>query len=313
MCSTCNQWQRSMRIWSIVHCWTVNTAGYIVGRHMTDSFQDPTLAFPALQGPQHRTTLVKGDNGKWQILELNEPLRLLVSLDAKFHELQGNRSTITLITPGEKDPYIMGFKFEEDGPMELQAEHHDDDGENVLLAPEDDVQGVGDVAQPADVPAQELGGGRIVVQPQRDDQIEVNGETLTAESSLANLRAACRTYGISTSGSKSKVFRKLVEHQKGLQMEAVFHASRDAMDSEVRIPRAPTLAEPPDESVQAQHRLTHCLISRGVQLVSVTVHELTSTTEMGHRWKAVFQWCRLTFSTQRLVMKQSKMRTLWLQ
>ena len=64
-----------------------------------------------------------------------------------------------------------------------------------------------------------------MVQPQRDDQVEVNGEILTAESSLANLRAACRTYGISTSGSKTKVFRKLVEHQKGLHMEAVFHAS----------------------------------------------------------------------------------------
>ena len=87
--------------------------------------------------------LVKGDNGRWQILELNEPLRLLVSLDAKFQDLQGNRSTITLVTPGEKDPYMMGFKFEDDGPMELQAEHHDDYGENVLFAPEDDVQVVG--------------------------------------------------------------------------------------------------------------------------------------------------------------------------
>ena len=179
---------------------------------MADSFQDPTLAFPALQGPQHRITLVKGDNGKWQILELNEPLRLLVSpvsLDAKFHDLQGNRSTITLVTPGEKDPAMMGFKFEEDGPMELQGEHHEDDGENVLLAPEDGVQGVGDVAQPDDVAGQELGGGRIVVQPQRDDQIEVNGETLTAESSLANLRAACRTYGIFNLRKQEQGFQKV--------------------------------------------------------------------------------------------------------
>ena len=146
-CKSSKAGMRSRRLWWL---WvnssvggTVNTARYIVGRHITDSFQDPTLAFPALQGPQHRTTLVKGDNGKWQILELNEPLRLLVSLDAKFHDLQGNRSTITLVTPGEKDPYMMGFKFEDDGPMELQAEHHDDDGENVLFAPEDDVQVVG--------------------------------------------------------------------------------------------------------------------------------------------------------------------------
>ena len=30
--------------------WSVNTSGYIVGKHLSDSFQDPTLAFPALQG-----------------------------------------------------------------------------------------------------------------------------------------------------------------------------------------------------------------------------------------------------------------------
>ena len=39
--------------------WSVNTSGYIVGKHLSDSFQDPTLAFPALQGAQYRTTLVK--------------------------------------------------------------------------------------------------------------------------------------------------------------------------------------------------------------------------------------------------------------
>eukprot|EP00435_Cladocopium_sp_Y103_P016278 s3391_g4.t1 len=200
--------------------WSVNNAGYIVGRHMADSFQDPSLAFPALQGPQCRTALVKGDDGRWQILELNEPLRLLIQPDAK---LQGNRSTITIVTPGERDPAMTGADI---------------------------------VAQPAE-DHQEVGGGRVVIQPQRDDQIEVNGEILTAESSLANLRAACKSYGISTSGGKAKVFKKLVEHQKGLQMDAVFHASKDALDAELRVPRASTLAEPPDEATQAQHRLSH--------------------------------------------------------
>eukprot|EP00435_Cladocopium_sp_Y103_P017592 s705_g4.t1 len=166
--------------------WSVNNAGYIVGRHMADSFQDPSLAFPALQGPQCRTTLLKDDDGRWQILELNEPLRLLIQPDAKSHELQGNRSTITIVTPGERDPAMMGFKFEDDAPMDLQGERHEDDGENVLLAPEDNVPGADIVAQPAE-DQREVGGGRVVIQPQRDDQIEVNGEILTAESSLANL------------------------------------------------------------------------------------------------------------------------------
>ena len=61
--------------------WAVNTAGYIVGRHLSDSCQDPTLAFPALQGAQYRTTLAKGDDSKWYVLELNEPLRAIVQMD----------------------------------------------------------------------------------------------------------------------------------------------------------------------------------------------------------------------------------------
>ena len=40
--------------------WSVNNMCYIVGRHMGDSFQDPTLAFPALSGPQCRTTFGQG-------------------------------------------------------------------------------------------------------------------------------------------------------------------------------------------------------------------------------------------------------------
>ena len=29
--------------------WTVNDSGYIVGRHLGDSFQDPSLAFPVFK------------------------------------------------------------------------------------------------------------------------------------------------------------------------------------------------------------------------------------------------------------------------
>ena len=54
--------------------WSVNNSGYIVGRHLSDSFQDPSLAFPTLHSAQFRTTLVKGDDGLWYTLELNEPL-----------------------------------------------------------------------------------------------------------------------------------------------------------------------------------------------------------------------------------------------
>ena len=82
--------------------WSVNESGYIIGRHLSDSFQDPSLAFPALQGPQCRTTLVKGDDNLWYILELNEPLRAIIQMDSKFYDMEGMRSTITIVTEGEK-------------------------------------------------------------------------------------------------------------------------------------------------------------------------------------------------------------------
>ena len=237
--------------------WSVNSSGYIVGRHLGSGFQDPTLSFPALQGPQYRTTLAKGDDGAWYILELNEPLRMIVQLDASFHEMEGNRSIITLVTEGEKLPGMMGFHFGEDGPVDLQGERFEEEAEDLILAPEDGVQDAGDGEIHQADPAEQQAEGRVVVQPDKSDEIVVNGESLTVESSLANLRAACSSYGISTSGGKAKIFRRLKEHQINLQMQTVIHASRDAMEAELREPRAPTLTEPPDERAQAQHRLTH--------------------------------------------------------
>ena len=107
--------------------WTGNTFGYIVGRHLSGYFQDPTLAFPALQGPQCRTTLVKADDSKWCVLELDEPLGMIIQLDAPFHELEGQRSVITIVTTGEKQPALMGFNFEEDAPLNEHAEWFGDD------------------------------------------------------------------------------------------------------------------------------------------------------------------------------------------
>ena len=234
-------------------------------------------------GPQYRTTLVKADDGKGQVLELTEPLSLIIQPDAKFRELQGNRITITSVTTVEKDPLMMGFKFEDDGPVDLQGERHDDDGNHVLLAPDDEGQQGDVVALDAVEEEQEIAGGRVEVHPQKDDKIEVNGEILTAESSLANLRSACRSYGISTSGCKAKVFKKLVEHQKGLQMQTVFHASTHAMEAGMRVPRAATLAEAPHEATETQHRLSHTPYQPWC--AGCIAHRARS--DMALRWKAI--------------------------
>ena len=60
----------------------------------------------------------------------------------------------------------------------------------------------------------EVGETQVIVRPTRDDEVIVNGVTLTCNDTLANLRAACSSYGLSTSGGKAKCFGRILQHQK---------------------------------------------------------------------------------------------------
>ena len=97
--------------------WTVSDMGYIVGRHLSDSFSRPFTCVFCTPRATLQKYLVTGDDGLWYSLELTEPLNLIVQLDAKFHDMKGNRSVITIITEGEKSPNMMGFQFEGEGPQ----------------------------------------------------------------------------------------------------------------------------------------------------------------------------------------------------
>ena len=135
-------------------------------------------------------------------------------------------------------------------------EVHEDPGDAVLVAPEDEIQGAEIAVPEAAMEGCDVGEAQVIVRPAKDDEIVVNGVTLT-ESSLASLRAACSSYGISTSGGKKKCFGRLLNHQKGLELQTITHAAQHALDAQVRVPRAPPLPEPPSEALQDLHRLTH--------------------------------------------------------
>ena len=62
-----------------------------------------------------RTTLLR-DHGEWFVLELGEPLESLLDPSAEFYGYAGSRDTLTIITEGEKDPVVMGFKLLGDDP-----------------------------------------------------------------------------------------------------------------------------------------------------------------------------------------------------
>ena len=223
--------------------WELDDRGCGIGRHYSDRFQDPSMVKPDMPGRFFRTTLVQGRDSKWYVLELCEQLDGLVQLDAEFHEMHGRRNVITFVTDSEKDPMVLGFTLVDEQPERFPVQADDDD----VDIPDESMQ-----VQGAEIPE-----GRVAIQPTAEDEVNVNGTILRESSSLAALRAGCSFYSLSTSGSKSKCFKRLVEHSKKLELDMVMAAAREAVNQQERSPLAPVSVEVPSEWEQSQHRLTH--------------------------------------------------------
>ena len=184
-------------------------------------------------------------------------LQILVDLNAEIYGYDGPRDIITVITDSEKDPALMGFSLLGDEPALFPDPERLPDDE-VQLAPEDavvgrDIEGEMQVAGGAEVPLE----GRLVFTPSATDMILVNGVELTPESSLQSLRAALTFHGLSTSGSKSKCFTRLLNHQKQQELE-IIHAATEQYHSDLaRVPKAVDLKVPPSEEEQQLHNLSH--------------------------------------------------------
>ena len=220
-----------------------------VGRHHASCFQDPTLVRPRMSGNLAKTTLLR-DHGEWYVLELCEPLEGLIDLGADVYGYDGPRDLLTIITEGENDPVLMGFKLQGEEPPLFPDPERRDAADDILQAPEDEVLGLeiggGEIQGGADVPMQ----GRLVVTPSPVDMVVVNGVELSESSSLRALRAGLTHYDLSTSGSKVKCFARLLNHQKALELQR-------AQQELTRTPHAVKLETPPSFAEQQQHFLTH--------------------------------------------------------
>ena len=167
--------------------WHLDDSGLGLGRHIAETYQDPTLVRPGMHGFRNRTTLVKGDDGFWYVLELCEPLYSLIDMSAEFYGYDGMREVLTFITEGEQPPSSMGFSMNDDeGAVQLHA-HHDDEGEQdpEIMAPEDAIQGreiaVPGLAEPLGE-GREIPADRIVVDPAEYEKVVVNGVELSNSS-----------------------------------------------------------------------------------------------------------------------------------
>ena len=236
--------------------WSLDSSNCGIGRHHSDRFQDPTLVRPQMSGKLYRTTLIR-DAGEWYVLELCELLENLVDLNAEIYGYDGPRDLLTVITDEEKDPVLMGFSLLGDEP----ALFHDIDrqqAEDVQIAPEDVVIGKEiedgvEMQEGVQVPLE----GRLVFSPSPTDMVLVNGVELTPDSSLQALRTALTFHSLSTSGSKTKCFTRLLNHQKQHELEIIHAATEQYQSDMARVPRAVDVKVPPSEEEQQLHNLSH--------------------------------------------------------
>ena len=237
--------------------WDLSPEGVGSGKHYANCFQDPTLACPTMSGRKFRTTLIQHEE-QWLVMELCEPLDSIIDLSAEFYGFEGDRFVVTVITTAEKAPHVMGFRLlddDEDVQPALQVEERPHADVAAPIAPEDEVAGVDIDVEPHDA-GQDI-QGQLVVSPERGDHMVVNGVELYRETALATLREACAFYNLSQSGSKSRCFDRLWEHQKRLELQIVLSAARETEAEQQRQPKPQRLAEPPDEKTQQLHNLTH--------------------------------------------------------
>ena len=87
-------------------------------------------------------------------------------------------------------------------------------------------------------------------------KVLVNGIELTKDS-LATLRAACSFLGISGSGSKVKVYTKILSRNKKMELLNAKSLVSGAKAQETRVASGQSVAKMPDEATQARERLTH--------------------------------------------------------
>eukprot|EP00435_Cladocopium_sp_Y103_P060003 s1015_g21.t1 len=96
------------------------------------------------------------------------------------------------------------------------------------MVPVDELQGM-------DVPStrEDLPAGAYVIEPFYEDKVIVDGVELKRDSTLADLRAACAFHHLSTIGGKDKCYKRLINHQKQLELELI-GAAAHWMDANVR-------------------------------------------------------------------------------
>ena len=197
---------------------------------------------------KYRTTLIQIGE-QWEMCDFQEPLEHCASLEEPLPGVIMPVSVLTIMHRAERTLEQCGigvlseFKFEDPKLPEVP------EIPEVIDIPMEEREDPPPPQPPAAPPGVMLQGGG-------DDHVVVEGIRLGPESNAAALKAACRSLGIGSSGSKAHLFKRLLNHMKRRQFEDALALEQAAKPLEHE-PRAQSTPHTPTEEEIALHNLTH--------------------------------------------------------
>ena len=210
---------------------------------------DVAMALPH-EGCGFRSTLLKGSDGQWSILEWCESIDSMMECSAA---LPGNGAhhviviaSRQVVSPEDVGLHVFGDQPELPEPQEsLEANDQLD-----VEAPQQHAP------LPPDDPAQAQVEAALRDEPV-DGSVVVDGVTLSLANTLASLRQAAQNLGLGRSGGKQTVLKRIRDHLSRQQLIASHQAMLRARSAEVRDANEPPHVHQPSPAEIAQHSLTH--------------------------------------------------------
>ena len=218
-----------------------------------------------------RTTLIKGNDGEWELEEFGQSVSDLPTMVGSFNTDKRVVESITFAHTSMVPPEDLCFSVSDDivfprsgvpvRPMQPAGVAADPQPQ-----PEFDVV---PAAEDAELPVAD-----------RDDSMEhhegwVDGVRMDTNSPFRALRAACDTLGLPKTGGKRKCLKRFWNHLQSQELLLAAHAAHHQLQGEVSRPvnQQPAPDEPSEEE-RARHCLTHqpfapwcelCVAHRAVQ------------------------------------------------
>ena len=201
----------------------VQLSSHVYGiKYIGQEFMDVTQTLPN-KGLEFWTTLVLGDDGNWILIEFEQKLEELENPTKHILHAREPRQIITFSYRRPHRPEQLGFVYDDFSPIT------GDGADGKKVEPMQDAPVETDPAENAEKEKRDSraleelevavdAAQRDVPRPEDVPSVEVSGEVLREDSSVKELRAACRALGLGQSGGKKVMYKRLVSHQNALRL-----------------------------------------------------------------------------------------------